>query len=510
MKPLSSIPMIHCCLHVLLAALLAFSLTSCLTLESVSCNEELSCRGGMTCAAADDVCISAMSPSCGNGVIEAGEACDDGNVRDNDRCSASCKSDETCGNGVVDVTVGEVCDTRAPENGGRCSPDCRSLQGCGNLYLDPGEECDDGNDSNDDDCLSTCQLARCGDGYTASDGALKEECDPRNDPTGCDLDCTPRLCGDRTINAAAGEECEPPGKHKDFFCTSACKISRCGDGVIDGEAGEVCDDGNTLTESECPYGSASCTPCSADCKATLTLPRGTFCGDGVRNGPERCDDGNTLSEEECPYGTASCTLCSNDCMRELPLTGDYCGDGDTNGPEVCDDGNADACGSCNADCTETQLRHATGSISAVAGDAIKNNVELHISDGSRTAKLTISPTGSNESSKGYRRIRVFDSDSATDVARMIRDAIQSLSQHELAITATRDGTTVNLQHKEPGAHGNRIIARDPGSHPIHANGMTGGKGRNCPDTMACNDDHDCEPHLICHPTLKLCGMYSRE
>ena len=27
------------------------------------------------------------------------------------------------------------------------------------------EECDDGNDDNTDDCLDTCQAARCGDGH---------------------------------------------------------------------------------------------------------------------------------------------------------------------------------------------------------------------------------------------------------------------------------------------------------------------------------------------------------
>ncbi|HCF58984.1 MAG TPA: hypothetical protein DFS52_13460, partial [Myxococcales bacterium] len=47
-------------------------------------------------------------PVCGNGTVESGEACDDGNAVDGDGCSADCKSTEQCGNGFVDK--GEVCD----------------------------------------------------------------------------------------------------------------------------------------------------------------------------------------------------------------------------------------------------------------------------------------------------------------------------------------------------------------------------------------------------------------
>jgi cysteine-rich repeat protein len=35
---------------------------------------------------------------CGNGVVQPGEACDDGNNDPGDGCSADCLSDETCGN----------------------------------------------------------------------------------------------------------------------------------------------------------------------------------------------------------------------------------------------------------------------------------------------------------------------------------------------------------------------------------------------------------------------------
>jgi len=55
----------------------------------------------------DGICLPA---GCGNGMLDNGEACDDGNVSGGDGCSADCRSDERCGNRIVDVAVREVCD----------------------------------------------------------------------------------------------------------------------------------------------------------------------------------------------------------------------------------------------------------------------------------------------------------------------------------------------------------------------------------------------------------------
>ncbi|MEZ4368726.1 MAG: kelch repeat-containing protein, partial [Kofleriaceae bacterium] len=48
--------------------------------------------------------------SCGNGLLDAGEACDDGNLLPGDGCRPDCASDETCGNGELDFFAGEQCD----------------------------------------------------------------------------------------------------------------------------------------------------------------------------------------------------------------------------------------------------------------------------------------------------------------------------------------------------------------------------------------------------------------
>src|SRR5207244_11859901 len=52
---------------------------------------------------------SCLTPvgNCGNGVVDPGEQCDDGNTVSGDGCSASCRL-EACGNGILDP--GEQCD----------------------------------------------------------------------------------------------------------------------------------------------------------------------------------------------------------------------------------------------------------------------------------------------------------------------------------------------------------------------------------------------------------------
>ena len=63
---------------------------------------------------------------------------------------------------------------------------------------------------------------------------------------------------------------------------------------------------------------------------TVSVPAAmSTCGDGMVEGAEACDDGNTTTETECPYGTASCMACNDDCSMALSLTGGVCGDAAT-------------------------------------------------------------------------------------------------------------------------------------------------------------------------------------
>ena len=79
----------------------------------------------------DGVCLHA---GCGNGRLDPGEVCDDGNDVIGDGCSDACMSNETCGNGIVDPV---------------------KLDGSGHPI--PNEQCDDGNRLSHDGCASDCQ-----------------------------------------------------------------------------------------------------------------------------------------------------------------------------------------------------------------------------------------------------------------------------------------------------------------------------------------------------------------
>ena len=86
--------------------------------------------------------------------------------------------------------------------------------------MDPGEECDDGNTSNTDACLTDCRRATCGDGYVWTG---HEECDDGNvnSGDGCSADCVVEFCGDGTVQSGIGEECEP-GVSGTRNCTTTC------------------------------------------------------------------------------------------------------------------------------------------------------------------------------------------------------------------------------------------------------------------------------------------------
>jgi len=91
---------------------------------------------------------------CGDGTVNLGEACDDGDLLNGDGCDSNC-TPTACGNGII--TVGEECDDGNAANGDSCSSTCTLEPVCGDGHLDPGEECDDGNANNNDGCNSSCR-----------------------------------------------------------------------------------------------------------------------------------------------------------------------------------------------------------------------------------------------------------------------------------------------------------------------------------------------------------------
>ena len=156
---------------------------------------------------------------CGDGTVDPGEVCDDGNTVGGDGCRSNCTL-ELCGDGINDP--GEQCDDGNTVNGDGCDAACRIEPDpvCGDGTVDPGEVCDDGNTVGGDGCRSNCTLELCGDGI--------------NDP---------------------GEQCDDGNTVNGDGCDAACRIEPdpvCGDGTVD--PGEQCDDGNTVNGDGCDAG----------------------------------------------------------------------------------------------------------------------------------------------------------------------------------------------------------------------------------------------------------------
>ncbi len=170
---------------------------------------------------------------------------------------------------------------------------------CGNGTVDAGAG-EECEPPNTATCDATCQrVPHCGDGFV--DGT--EQCDPPNGTT-CDTDCTLITCGDGDVDA--GEECEPPNT---ATCDAGCqRVPHCGDGFLDGA--EQCDPPNGST-------------CAPDCTPIV-------CGDAVVEAPEECEPPNTV-------------VCDATCQR-VP----HCGDGFVDGAEQCDPPNGTTCA---ADCS---------------------------------------------------------------------------------------------------------------------------------------------------------------
>lgn len=531
-------------LALLAATLMVFPVLSCTEAESVICPSGVVCGAGLGCAAFQDICINTP---CGDGIVQADELCDDGNVRDGDGCSrdcrskercgdgrvdieagevcddgnilpkdgcsADCRSTELCGNGVIDREVGEVCDDKNTDSGDDCSDNCLSDERCGNNIVDTvaGEQCDDGNQDDNDGCNSTCTSREgCHNNVRDPD----EDCDDGNtrDDDNCVRECVKAFCGDGLVDRALPriEECDPPGETRE--CNSNCSLSECGDGIVNRHAGEECDVVGHANTSECDQdcsfpvcgdgilNEAAGESCDdnnqSDLDNCLRTCQPNICGDGkvdlAEPIVEACDDGNTVTERSCPYGQSTCEACRNDCMAKLLLQGPSCGDGVQDANEQCDYG-SQACGSCNISCKNVEVVAAVGSITMVKGSELRTNLffpdTFTLSDG-LTAAITFEFENGWGGGTGHVPIRFNSDKTSGEMAQAVADAINS-GTLPIKIFATRDGSVVNLVHEEIGVVGNQPIIENVQSRGFKVTGMSRGTGRDCAEGAFCRSGNDC-------------------
>jgi cysteine-rich repeat protein len=367
----------------------------------VQCDDGEPCNGAETCSAqrcgagaplaegapcgdgkfcVRGVCLTA---SCGDGLKQAGEECDDGNVNPDDGCSNACRftcaSNDPSRNCSANECAGLSCIEATHTCGGTPLPDGASCRGgsgyctsgvcqtpqCGNRRTEPGEQCDDGNSNDDDGCKRDCTFTCAVDG----------DCDDASTCTRDTCDKT-HACSRSADPATAGQPCNVGsivGRCEGGFCVPP----GCGNAVLD--AGEECDNG---IQGNGP-GSGCTAACRFECHADADCAGGNPCNgnatcvavSGPSSGGKRCMSGAPLARgavcESMPRricdASKNCvlSLCGDGYVDagagetcEPPAVGacdaschtPVCGNGVIEGSEQCDDGNATRLDGCDPDC----------------------------------------------------------------------------------------------------------------------------------------------------------------
>ncbi len=322
------------------------------TMNDDGCSSNCLVETGWACSGSpQSTCSQIPGAICGNAIIENGEGCDDGNVASNDGCSSSCQVEANyncegspkstcvstipipvCGNGIIES--GEACDDGNTNNGEGCSSTCQvetdfACSGAPSVCDITGNKyciCHyTGSSNNPYNTISISENAVCthvqqhGDIPGPCAGDTIQDCKgaPVLPSTYPCLVSSNNLCGNGTLNNA--ETCDDGNKISGDGCSSNCNIesgfscsgtpsacsvpvSLCGNGVIN--SGEACDDGNTTNGNGC---SSNCTiepnyVCSGT-PSSCSLPT-SVCGNGILEGTETCDDGNTSNGNGC---SSTCT-----------------------------------------------------------------------------------------------------------------------------------------------------------------------------------------------------------
>lgn len=294
-----------------------------------------------------------MAGACGDGVLNCGEACDDGNVANDATCTADCSREPGCGDDVVDAFLGESCDDGNQTDCDGCSRLCH-VEECGNSVTECEEECDEGGIATEA-CQADCRFPPppgCGDGF--HDTAI-EECDDGDldDCDGCNRLCRLEACGNGVTECT--EECDDFNLDPCDDCSPTCRVEACGNDVVD--CGEECDEGDqngqpgaTCLETCVPGeicqvgGPEPCIPCQDDAECNVCAGMGCSEGVCVSTGVD-CDDENPCTLDGC----SALTGCTHDLL---------------NGPDVpeCDDGKACTIAECDAEagCVQRELTDFEG------------------------------------------------------------------------------------------------------------------------------------------------------
>ena len=322
---------------------------------------------GYDCTGQPSTCVlSTALAYCGDGVVQSGEQCDDGNSTPGDGCSGTCQTEPNY-----------VC------SGSPSSCVSSIFVGCGNGRIDSGETCDEGSTDTSTNTACTKPSGTCVSNNVSGSGCKACQTEPgygcTGQPSTCSVMTTPAFCGDGMVTT--GESCDDGNSTPGDGCSGTCKVEPnstcsgqpsvcsatnvCGNGTVD--AGENCDDKNKTAGDGC---SATCTIESGfTCSGTpsVCVKNAATCGNGKIDTGEQCDDGNKTSNDGCS------SACQTEPGFVCPTPGSpcgpapKCGDGTVNFAlgESCDDNNTTAGDGCSSTCQIEAGYNCTGTSPSV-------------------------------------------------------------------------------------------------------------------------------------------------
>lgn len=318
--------------------------------------------------------IGKVGIGCGNGAVESGEQCDDGNASDGDCCTAACQL----------PPLGTACDDGVFCNG----PDACSAGVC----VHAGDPCP-GADG-DDDCTESC------DETTNACTAFDPEAAPCDDGLFCDGADT---CHAGACSQHAGDPC--PGGDGDGNCAEACNETTdactgadpngamCDDGLFC-NGSDACDGGLCVSHGGDPCAAGptcadACNEAADDC----VVPDGTACDDG-----SACTTGDACTSGTCSGFVADAdgdgvgTGCDNCPATFNPDQHD--GDAQDGG-DLCDPCPADPLDACVASATAAGTIGTSGGTVMAPDGSVSIGVVAGTLDGPTSVSITAGVAGGN-------------------------------------------------------------------------------------------------------------------